>query len=112
MTDSPWQADLPPTPPPGAPLEASEAVYRVLWKTLRTIADVRGDLPAAAAMMACMDLATDLAIASGLLWQTPEIPTALRDLADGLEARRDAEPPKHMLGTLHETLASVRPAAH
>jgi hypothetical protein len=113
MTGSPWQADhppaAPPDPPSGAPLEASEAVYRVLWKTLLTIADVHGDLPVAAATMAAIDLGTDLAIASGLLWQTPDIPAALRALADNLEARRDAEPPQRILTSLSQTLASARP---
>jgi hypothetical protein len=113
MTASPWQSDDPasdPLPPSGAPprgIEASEAVYRVLWKTLRNIADVSEDLPVSAAIMGAVDLGIDLAIASGA-----DIAAALRELADNLDDRRNTEPPQRTFGTLRETLAIARPAAN
>jgi hypothetical protein len=109
---SPWQGSPDgPAPPPDAPLDATatEAVYRVLWKTLRTVADVSEELPAAIAVVACVDLAADLSIASGILWQTPDIVAALRTLADDLERRPTDEPAWPMLTTVKELFAHSRP---
>jgi hypothetical protein len=57
-------------------------------------------VPTAAAVMACVDLAVDITLASGLLWQAADLPAALRSLADTLVKRRESEPARELIATV------------
>jgi len=112
-TTSPWQpGEL--SPEPDARIAAVEPLYRALLAKLHAAAYIsEDDLPTAAAIMAAIDLAADLALASGLLWAQPDLAAALRTLADDLEQRREAEPPRPLLPTVRQLFASARPpSAH
>jgi hypothetical protein len=50
--------------------------------------------------MACVDLAVDITLASGLLWQAADLPAALRSLADTLVKRRESEPARELIATV------------
>jgi hypothetical protein len=88
----------------------AEPVYKALLQTLHTASRINPDLPTAAAVMASIDLGYDLAVMSGLLWESPDLIAALRKLADTLEARRDSEPPRPVLATVRECFAASRPS--
>jgi len=112
-TTSPWQpGEL--SPEPDARIAAVEPLYRALLAKLHAAAYIsEDDLPTAAAVMAAIDLAADLALASGLLWAQPDLVAALRTLADDLEQRREAEPARPLLPTVRQLFASARPpSAH
>ena len=57
--------------------------------------------------MAAMDLGATLAVQSGLLWVAPNIPEAVRDMADDLERRRDNDPPREPRPTLGALLPVI-----
>jgi hypothetical protein len=116
-TANPWQR--PPGedgPPPGEPatrLAATETpIYRALLTTLHAASRQDEELPTLAAVAACVDLAYDIAVTSGLLWASPNLIESLRSLADQMEKRREAEAPRELKMTVREFFASARPIAH
>jgi hypothetical protein len=61
------------------------------------------------AIVALVDLSVDLAAASGLLWQQPDLVDALHKLAASLDERRKREPaPPITIATLRDVLRSGR----
>jgi hypothetical protein len=82
-------------------LERTEEIYRALWLALYLRA--RGDetLPSEVAVVVCLDLVSDLAEHSGLLWSTDYDSIAeLRRHADHLQRRWATEPPRPLIGEL------------
>jgi hypothetical protein len=103
---SPWE------PPPGSPahhLHATEPAYRAMWTALNAASRADPSLPTASAIMAAIDLAFDLAVASGMIYASPDLIESLRSLADQMEKRRDSEPAAPLMPTLRELFASARP---
>jgi hypothetical protein len=102
MTTSPWQ-------PPGKieeaeqQLAAVEPVYRQLVRTLHHLARDGEAVPAEAAIVALVDLAADLMVASGLLWR-PDVIANLRAFVDGLDQRRTREPAPPLVEDLRDAL--------
>jgi hypothetical protein len=107
---SPWQGNHPPPEAVLAPqLVACEPLYLALMKTLHAASRDDHELPSLAAVVTVADLFGALAAGTGLLWQAPDLVSALRALADDLEARRDAEPPKPVARTLRDFFVSAKP---
>jgi hypothetical protein len=90
-------------------LAACNDLYRTLLKALHAAGRADAELSSLAAFVAIIDLAGDLVLASGLLWASPDLVSALRSLADTLERRRKAEPAQPLLPTVREFFASARP---
>jgi hypothetical protein len=82
-----------------------------MWSALNAASRADPSLPTASAIMAAVDLAFDLAVASGMIHASPDLIESLRSLADQLEQRRDSEPAPPLITTLREVFASARPAA-
>jgi hypothetical protein len=104
-TTSPW------TPAPGTPAHhhaATEPLYRKLMAVLHILAREDADLSTMTVAMTTVDLAADLMIASGLLWQSPDIVKSLRAVVDGLEQHRDAGPARDLIPTMKELFAASR----
>ena len=95
-------------------LAACEPLYRAMLKTLHAVAHSDDGLRSDVAVVTLTDMAADVAVSSGLLWETGDgvdIVKALRDLSDILQHRRDREPAKPLLGTVREVFADrARPA--
>jgi hypothetical protein len=105
---SPWE------PPPDSPahhLAATEPAYRAMWSALNAASRADPALPTASAIMASVDLAYDLAFASGMIHASPDLIESLRSLADQMERRRDSEPAPPLIPTLRAVFASARPPA-
>jgi hypothetical protein len=99
--------------PPG-PEEMDAAMKPVqdeLFRALFSHARANGDLRADVTVIALVDFAAQMAVASGMLWQDYPAPAhssfsaALYDFANQLEAQRAAEPALPMIVTLRETLS-------
>jgi hypothetical protein len=99
--------------PPG-PEEMDAAIKPVqdeLFPALFAYARANEELRADVTVIALIDFAAQVAIASGMLWQDYPAPAhssfsaALHDFANQLEAQRAAEPALPMIVTLRETLS-------
>ena len=84
-------------------------VYRALMHGLHAASRADPGLQCLDAACAVVELAGDLLTSTGLLWQNPGIPAALRKLADTLEARRDGVPVLPPHPSLRAWFASARP---
>jgi hypothetical protein len=77
---------------------AEQVRPKMPWRAaLNTASRVHKDLPAAVAVVALVDLAADILLASGILWRQPDLIASMRTLTNDLERRRDAEPPRGLL---------------
>jgi hypothetical protein len=81
-----------------------------LMAVLHILAREDKDLSTMTTVMTTIDLAADLAIASGLLWQSPDIIKSLRAVVDKLEQRREGEPARDLIPTMQGLFANSRPA--
>jgi hypothetical protein len=89
-------------------LSAAEPVYRALLATLRHLGGEDEKLPCEAAVVALVDLAVDVAAASGLLWQHPDLVDARHRLAASLDERRKREPAPPVISKLAAVLSTGR----
>jgi hypothetical protein len=96
-----------PQPEIAPQLRAADPVYNALMQALHGCSRDE-TVTTLAAVTAAVELAGELAVASGLLWSHPSIVAALRGLVDGLEQRQKDEPlpPRK---TLREFFQSARP---
>jgi hypothetical protein len=103
-TPSPW------TPPHEWEPEfaATVPLYKALLTTLHIAGRANPDLPAITAIMVAFDLGADLALASGALWTTPDLVTALRNTADISEAQRAEVPAPPLSATVSAMFASAK----
>jgi len=99
--------------PPG-PEETDAAMKPVqdeLFRAVFAYARANKELRADVTVLALIDFAAQVAVASGMLWQDYPAPAhssfsaALYDFASQLEAQRAAEPALPMIVTLRETLS-------
>jgi hypothetical protein len=88
-----------------------EQTYRAILTALHACGRANEDLKTEVAIMVLVDMAYDAALASGLLWRSPDLVAELHTLAEKLEERRRAEPEgRPLLGTVREFFAAGRPA--
>jgi hypothetical protein len=100
---NPWE-------PPLAPeLAATGPLYSRLMQALHAASRADEEMPTVAAIVSIVELASELIIASGALWEKPDLIEALRGHIDYLEQRRADEPPRPVAATLHEFFANARP---
>jgi hypothetical protein len=101
---TPWQ------PAPSPALTVPEALYKNIMYILAVSGRSAEEVPVLAAVVALLDAARDLMLASGALWHSHHnMADVLRCAADELDRIKAEEPPRPPLETLKETIASGRP---